>query len=172
MLDKYHNLDLKSHVLSQIGRLFNALKLYDKAVPYIQKAIEADSILNNNINLIHDNQILGAIYFHDKQYTKAEEQFIKARQLAQIYAPSEIYLQDMYIAVIKCYRGEIKDARILIRSSVDNVDNVDKNNAYAFASEIYLKSGILDSAYLFAHKLINNKSYDKDSATRLHYLQN
>ena len=52
-------LTLRANVLSQTGRLLNTLRLYERAIPYIEESIRVDSVLNDSLGLMFDTQLLG-----------------------------------------------------------------------------------------------------------------
>lgn len=147
-----------------MGRLLNSIRLFDKAIPYLTEAIKLDSIIKDSVNLIYDIQLLGAINLHNKDYKTAESKFKLARNIARKISPEDIYQQDMYLSAIKCSLGETDSALILIRNTVKLGDHIYHNCALAYAAEIYLKSGIKDTAFVYAKNLIKseNPNYRKE----------
>lgn len=162
-----NDLKLKNRILSQTGRLLNSLRLYEKAILYITKAIQTDSILNDSVNYMYDTQLLGAINLHTKRYKIAESNFRLARKLALKISPEDVLQQDMYLSAIKYYTGDLDSALLLIRPIINNINMIDRNNALAYASSIYLRCGIVDTAYLYAQELINTNSYNKELGYRI-----
>ena len=149
-------LRLRSQAFSQIGRLLNSIRLFDKAIPYLTEAIKLDSIIKDSVNLIYDIQLLGAINLHNKDYKTAESKFKLARNIARKISPEDIYQQDMYLSAIKCSLGETDSALILIRNTIKLGNHIYHNCA--------LKSGIKDTAFVYAKKLIKseNPNYRKE----------
>ncbi|MDE6336364.1 MAG: tetratricopeptide repeat protein, partial [Muribaculaceae bacterium] len=43
------DIDLKSRILSQTGRLLNTLRLYQEAIPYVESTLELDRQQNDTI---------------------------------------------------------------------------------------------------------------------------
>ncbi|MDE7110430.1 MAG: hypothetical protein K2O38_00840 [Muribaculaceae bacterium] len=162
-----NDLKLKNRILSQTGRLLNSLRLYEKAISYITKAVQIDSILNDSLNYMYDTQLLGAINLHAKQYNVAESNFRLARKLALKISPEDVLQQDMYLSAIKYYTGDLDSALLLIRPIINNINTIDRNNALAYASSIYLRCGIVDTAYMYAKELINTDSYNKELGYRI-----
>lgn len=63
----------------------------------------------------------------------------------------------MYLANIKYLQGDCDSALIYLRCTKDEVDPIDRNAALASGARIFLKAEILDSAYWYAHSLINSQ---------------
>lgn len=157
-MSKSKNLRLKGAVLSQIGRLFNSIRLYDRAIPYLTETIRIDSLLKDSINLMYDRQLLGIVYLHTKKYNEAEKSLELSKNLSVHLFPQNLQqqaLQNMYLAALKYYTGDIDSALILIRNVPKNIHPISLNTALAYSAEIYSKAGIIDSTYYFANRLIN-----------------
>lgn len=74
----------------------------------------------------------------------------------------------MYLADVKYQVGQLDSALILIRNTPDLVNPIARNRALSSASDIYLAKGLLDSAYIYAHELINSP----DSNNKVNGYQN
>lgn len=156
------NIKLRGTVLSQTGRLLNNLRLYEEAAQHLEESIKIDSTLCDSINQMFDLQLLGAIHLHAKNYSVAENKFKQARMLAESVNPNNVAMQDVYLAAIKLYTGDLDSAIIKIRPTISNLNAIDKYTGLAYAAHIYLKSGILDTAFIYANNLIEtNNSYNK-----------
>lgn len=156
------DLKLKSSILSQIGRLFNTLRIYDRAIPYLEETIKIDSLLKDSINLMYDKQLLGIINLHAKNYQEAERNLTHSNIIALRLYPNDLHQiaqQNLYLAASKYYKGDINAALTLIKNVPQNIHPVSYNTALAYAAEIYNAAGIQDSAYYYAHKLINTTDY-------------
>lgn len=153
---KPENLKLRGAVLCQTAYLLNSLRLYNEAIPYIQESIKIDSVLSDSINLMHDTKLLGAIYMHLKNYVDAETMFESAKKIAANRYPADLARINVYLAAINLFTDDIDSARILIRQSINNLRKIDRNFGLAYATHIYLKSSILDTAYLYANELVRS----------------
>lgn len=155
------NLKLRGAVLSQIGRLLNSIRLYEQAIPYLNEVISIDSALHDSTNLMLDIHRLGAIKMHMKKYFEAEILFKQARALAFNQNQAEVARLDVYLAGIKFHTGVQDSALMLIRSALNRLHTIDRNFGLAYATHIYLKLGILDTAFMYATELV--KSTDSNN---------
>lgn len=166
--DTNHTL-LKSAILSQTGRLLNNLRLYKEAQSYVVNAIENNRIFGDIVNEAYNLQLLGSIQLRMGLYDKAESNFKKS--IAMEFSCSESFkaMEIMYLGAVKYHQGQIDSALNIIRKIPKLIDPLDKNYVYAYAAQIYKKSGILDTAYFYAHELINSK-YDYNKQIGYHIL--
>lgn len=151
------NLKLRGAVLCQTSNLLNTLRLYEHAIPYVKESINVDSVLSDSTNLMYDAQLLGAIYLHSKKYHEANLMFEKARAIAVNYKSTDAARVCVYLAAIKYYTNQIDSALILIRPVINKLHTIDRNFGLAYATHIYLKSGILDTAFMYATELVKSK---------------
>ncbi|MDE6669595.1 MAG: hypothetical protein K2K26_07920, partial [Muribaculaceae bacterium] len=156
------NSDLRRRVLSQTGRLLNTLRLYNEAVPYIEEAIELGGAVNDSISMMQNIQLLGSVYLRAEKYDTAEIKFRTAYNIAEKVSPVDCYTQQMYFGAIKYYKGEVDSALAILRPVVRNIYPDIKDYALAYAANVYLKAGILDTAFMYAKELI----WDKNSNNR------
>lgn len=147
---------LKGNILSQSARLLNKVRLYNQAIPYLKEALRIDSIERDTFNLTYDNQLLGAIHLHQEDIANADKQFMLASQWAQTLSESDRAHIQMYLAATKLLGQNIDSAVILIQGIPERVRPIQKNLAYAYASDIYLAAGMTDSAYHYANKLVHS----------------
>lgn len=158
--EKTDNLDLKSKMLSQTSRLLNKLRLYDEAVPYLAEAIDINIGRRDTLAMVYDYQLLGAIYIHDNKLDSAAHCFNRAMDLGKNLPPEHNAKSKMYLATIKYKSQQYDSAAVLIRNIHDNVDYGSRNTALAYTAEIYLATGMIDSAYIYAQELINSKDFN------------
>lgn len=154
------SLYLKGAVLSQTARLLNTLRLYDESVSILKEVIKVDSISRDSLNLIHDRQLLGAVYLHKKELDSAETCFRDARELAMLIAHDLVPNQDIYIAAVEYEQGKIDSAVVRISGLKDIVIPYFHNFALAYGAKIYLGAGMTDSAYVAARELIHSHTSD------------
>lgn len=150
------SLDLKARTLSQMGRLLQNISLYDEAIPYIEESIAIVERYNDTTNVVHNLQLLGGTYLRARKYNLAEYHYNKALELSTNLPESFKAKSRLYLADIKYQKGQLDSALNLIRNTPDLVSSIARNSALASASNIYLAKGLLDSAYIYAHELINS----------------
>lgn len=160
-------LTLRANVLSQTGRLLNTLRLYERAIPYIEESIRVDSVLNDSLGLMFDTQLLGTVQMHLKQYEMAEDRFLLVRGLAAKVDGDYLSVPETYIAAIKSDRGDIDSAKIFITSAIRKADSYDLSTALAYGAEIYLDAGVLDTAYIYANRLIRECDGNRRTGYRI-----
>ncbi|MDE6346839.1 MAG: hypothetical protein K2L55_09230 [Muribaculaceae bacterium] len=159
------DLDLKANILSQTGRLLTSINLFDEAVPYIEEAIAIGEQCRDTLNMVYDIQLLGGTYRRAREFNRAELLLSKALDLSSNLPPSIKAKSRMALAEIKFQQGANDSALELIRSSIDYVSPMSRNNALAYASDIYLMKGVLDTAYIYACELLHSPySINKSTA--------
>lgn len=152
-----HNLQLRGQVLSQMGSLLNSLRLYERAIPYVEEVIRIDSIAKDSINLMYDTQLLGSIHLHARNYDTAEALFKSAKQLAEPISAADVAFQNVCLAAIKYHTGQIDSALTLIRPTLTQVDSISRDMTLGYACDIYRQANIPDTALIYAHELIHSK---------------
>lgn len=153
--DEPKNHDLKGNIVSQTGRLLTSLGLFEEAVPYIEEVIELDRQHKDTTNLIYDLQLLGSTNFLAGNYRAAEAILHESLTLCPGTSPYNAAKSRMYLGAVKYELGQIDSALYYIRNTPNEVDPDIRNSALGYASNIYLEANILDTAYLYAHELIN-----------------
>jgi hypothetical protein len=150
------NLKLRGNVLSQTGRLLNELRLYDQAAPYIKDVIQLDSICNDSINWMYDLQLLGINSMNAGEFCDAEKYLNDARHISSQISPVDTIQQDLYLAATKYYKQENDSALPLIRKVPESINPILRNDALAYAADIYNLTNRPDTAYLYADELIHS----------------
>lgn len=148
--------NLKARILSQTGRLLTGISLYDEAIPYIEESIKICELNKDTVNIVYELQLLGGTYLRAKKYRLAEHYFNKAIEMSSSLPVSFNAKSRMYLADVKYQTGQLDSALALIRNTSDLVKPIARNSALATASEIYLENELLDSAYMYAHELLNS----------------
>lgn len=151
------NQKLRGHVLSQTGRLLNKLRLYDEAAKYLVELVKLDSVYDDSVNLVLDQQLLGAVLVHSGQYDRAKKHFKNIRSLSETTLPENTAVQDMYLAAIECDNGNLDSALLIIRGVPESVPDGYRSTAIAYAAEIYHNAGLYDSAYMYSKMLLDSK---------------
>ncbi len=152
------DLELKCRILSQTGRLLNSLRLYEDAVPYIKQSLEIGKELKDTVGVIYDLQLLGGIYMQAKKLDLAEKLLKNALNFCQNYSDDRV-LSKIVLAQVKYKTGQLDSALNLIRDAPAYQDKAIHNAALAYASNLYLKAGILDTAYTYANELIHSADH-------------
>ena len=146
---------LRCHILSQTGRLLNSLRLYDKAIPYLEEVISLESQDSASKNLVYNLELLGAVNFHARNYDTAEKLFTRALDASRPRWPDLVARQKMYLASVKCEEGEYATALSLIRGVPECIKDDYLTTALGCAAKIYLSVGERDTAYMYASRLAN-----------------
>lgn len=152
--------ELRATILTQMGWLFNSLRLYNEAARCLNKSVDLQKTLNDSVRLMRDIQLLGAIYLHAEDYDGAEIFLKKARSIAKEVSHKDTLIQDMYLAGTYLYKGDTDKALKGIREVTCSMQDDKREIIFAYASQIYQEAGIPDSTYYFALKLIGCKNND------------
>lgn len=158
-LDEKSTPSLRCKVLSQTGRLLATLCLYDEAIPYIEEAIEIDRNLTDTVSEVYDLQLLGGMHLRTHQFDAAERCFRSSIDKSSNLPTSFRAKSTMYLAAVKYHCNQLDSALTLIRHTPDLVSPIARNSALAYAAEIYQSAGIIDTAYFYAHELVNNDDF-------------
>ncbi len=149
--------ELRACIVSQFGRLFNSLRIYNEAAYYIQESINIDKQLNDTINTVYDLQLLANTYLRGKEYDLSEKNLKEAIQLSENLSEDHTATSKMYLAKIKYDQGNIDSALYFIRNTPNLVEQkFVRNSALGYAALIYRDAGIMDTAYMYAHEIINS----------------
>lgn len=151
------NIRLRSVILSQTARLLNDLRIYDEAIPYIKESLHIDSLLKDVYGLVYDHVLLGSIYSHANRIKEAKQNYLKALELATPLTNEDRANISVHLAACEFQENNIDFARFIIHSVIDSVVPKYKNLALTYATGIYLKSNIIDTAYTYAFELAHSK---------------
>lgn len=155
-------LNLKFRLLSQTGRLLNILRLYDESEKYLKQALETERRLNDTIAEVNDLCLIGHTLTQAGKFAEADCYLKEAIEKSRNMSSSIKVKSSLDLASLKYKTGQIDSALILIRGIPDSVNHVSRSTALAHAAKIYLKAGILDTAFMYARELVlaedsNNK---------------
>lgn len=162
---------LYCNILSQMGSLLNSMRLFNDATRYFKEVAHIDRERDDLKSLMKSNQLLGAVYLHIGEYSKADSCFNEAYSISKNISHEDSLINQMYLAGTKLHEGKVDIALKKICSVTRNIPanyrRCDIINAYA--SQIYFEAGILDSAYLYAKKLIKSpyNNYKKNGYSLL-----
>ncbi len=150
------NLDLRSRIASQTGRLLNTMSLYKEASPYIEEALGIEREMKDTMSVVYDLQLLGVNYLQQGDNDKAERLLKEAISLSDNLPPEFKAKSEMYLAATKRNQGDIDSALNLIRTTPNRVKPMFRSSAVAYAASIYWLADKLDTAYLYADELIHS----------------
>lgn len=150
------DLDVRANIASQNGRLLTNIGLYDEAIPYINESLDIDKELNDSINLINDLQLLACVYMKSGDYEKSQSIFRETLSLANDSHSPLRGKSMMYLACIKSILDQPDSAIYYIRDVPSKVPSSIHDYALGVAADIYLKAGINDTAFRYAHQLIGS----------------
>lgn len=147
---------LRSRILGHILNMLNSMRLYDQAVPYALEVIKIDQNAKQYDYLVESHHGLGYIHLNRESYDSAEYEYSKAAEIAHRYKPEYEPTERVYLALIKFKKNKIDSALYLLRPEIDRVDSITRNAALNIGCRIYHEAGIRDTAYMYAHELINS----------------
>lgn len=169
-LQEMENMDdmdnLKDIAMSQTARLLSRLGLYEEALQYLNETIRFSQEKGDTVGLVFDLELEGSIYMHLREYDKAEPIIKKAINYCKGVAANEKVTVEIDLAAVKYHKGEIDTALAIIRPLPNQVHYSALDAALVEAARIYKKAGILDTAYIYAKKLVK---YRNDGNHRIGY---
>lgn len=154
------NIRLRSVILSQTASLLHDLRLYDAAIPYLDEVLHLDSIQNDTTRLADDNELMGFIYLNYQKPEKARYYILKAFEYASKLSSEAKSEMLVNLAACEYKENNLDLARSLIQSVIDSVAPIYRNLSLSFASDIFLKSNNLDTAYIYAFELAHSKDHN------------
>lgn len=149
--------DLKGRLNSQIGMLFQTLRLYDKARPYYEAVLKQKLEERDSVVIVYTLQRLGGIWYDCGEQDRADSLLTQSLEYAAglpEYLPA---MSRVLLAGVRQEKGDLSTALTLIRNTPDEVKSISRNVALAYAADIYLEAGIMDTAYMYAHELVTNE---------------
>ena len=149
--------DLKGRLNSQIGMLFQTLRLYDKARPYYEAVLKQKMEERDSVVIVYTLQRLGSIWHDCGEQDRADSLLTKSLEYAAglpEYLPA---MSRVLLAGVRQEKGDLNTALTLVRKTPDEVKSISRNVALAYAADIYLEAGIMDTAYMYAHELVTNE---------------
>ncbi len=155
--DEKRNLNLRCRLLSQTSYLLNSLRLYKEAIPYLEECIAINKELKDSTNLFYNTQKLGENLMQFKQYDKAENVIRESLKYSVGVPRDDSLTSIVYLAGVKEAKNKIDSAFFLIRGIPEQVnDSLTRNMVLAYASDIYRKAGINDTALIYAREIVKN----------------
>lgn len=160
--------DLKNRLNSQIGGMLGNLRLYDRAIPYFSQMLKDKMNDQDSICIVYAQQDLGTTYYNlgtlsdiDSTRTdllnKADSILSRSLDYAVNLPKTFEANSRIYLAAVRQAKGDFTSAINLIRHTPAQVKPIQRNVALAYAADIYMDAGIMDTAYMYAHELITNE---------------
>lgn len=155
--DTHDNIRFRTSVLSQTGRLLIELRLYSRAIPYLEDAIEtAGKLPDSAYGIAYDHYLLHSAYLALDDLKKARHHISRALEISRSLTAEEQADMGIANAHMMLLEGKIDSALITIRPLVARTGTTSLPYALALASEIYSFAGIPDTAYIYAKRLIGS----------------
>ncbi len=154
--DNDDNLYFRGVVLSQIGRLLSELRLWSKSQPYLVESISISKSTKDNLGAAYDLELLGITYMETGNLNKADSIFNEAVNMAAKVSSVDSANICVYLADVQYRLGNIDAALGIVRKLPAQVEQSFRDITLACATDIYLAAGIADTAYMYAHELVNN----------------
>lgn len=146
------NKELKGRILSQTGKLLTTLRMYEEAIPVVEESIGLSLENRDTINYYRNMHLLGGIHLRSHNYRMAESIFQQILENSKDKNLNLIVRMDL--AQAKYHQNDIMEALPLIRGIYNAVDSVSRPTALAYASLIYLRANLPDTAFMLAKRLI------------------
>lgn len=154
------NLQFKSAVLSQAGRLLKDIRLYPQALPYIQQSVEISKQLNDSLGVVYDDILLTSLYTSIDSLDQAKRHLSEAILFSANLPREDKAWLEVKNAAILYKEQRIDSALKIVRTLPNSVDSLCQNYTLSVATKIYLAAGVVDTAYMYAFQLANNKDFN------------
>ncbi len=150
----------KRNLYSQTGRLLEELRLSQEALPYLKKAIEISTTLNDSVGVFYDMMHLIPLYKGCDSLIMANKYQIQALKYSKAVSAKDQAWLNVERASTFLHEGKIDSALIMIRHNLNDVDTLCRDYALGIAADIYKHAGMIDTAYMYAKKLVLNPTSD------------
>lgn len=154
--DSKDNLLLQELLNGQMADIYNRMRLYDSALPYIDKAIKLSKEIDDTLGYVCHLELKGAILLHLDSLKDSKKIFKETIKLAKSLSDQSLVpRQQMYLSSTEYKLKNYKEAYKLIRPIPSKIERAALGTALGLASDIYLSVGKIDSAYIYATALAN-----------------
>lgn len=159
----------KGNLYSQIANIYSRLKIYREAISYCNKMIQLDSLLDEPKRTIWNLRLTGHMYLEIDSLDEAERYFTQSLDWAYKFSQKDTIPSKACLASLYARKHNYKRALSYIRNLPQQTPSLFRDYILAQASEIYLKSGFPDSAYLYIKQLIlsDNQQYKRNAYSDL-----
>lgn len=147
-------------VLNQTGRLLHNLRLDSEAIRYLEGSLKIADPEKEAYGVAFTHTILAGSFRKQNKFKLARRHINEALILSSKLDKSdrETILEEYAYMLYR--EGKIDSALIVIRPLPTLVDSITTPSCLAVASEIYKDAGILDTAYLYARQLTQQKTHN------------
>ena len=158
--DNDSDISLRIRILSQAAWLLGKIRLYDEAIPYLEEVISLEKEGKDSVRLSNDLLVLGGIYLNQENFDLAEKNYQLAKSFAVGKDGGQELMADVSLAALHHTKGDNSKALQIIRSVLERDSLPDRNFVFSWAAKIYEECGLLDSAYMYADRLVHSGSPD------------
>ena len=160
--------DLKNRLNSQTGGLLCDLRLYKRAIPYFSQMLKDKMQKHDSIGIVYAQLGIGTLYYNlgtmefqdslrERFLKSADSILTRSLDYATSLPISYSANSKIHLAAVRQAKGDFASAINLIRHTPAQVKPIQRNVALAYAADIYMDAGIMDTAYMYAHELITNE---------------
>lgn len=160
--------DLKNRLNSQTGGLLCDLRLYKRAIPYFSQILKDKMQKHDSIGIVYAQLGIGTLYYNlgtmefqdslrERFLKSADSILTRSLDYATSLPISYSANSKIHLAAVRQAKGDFASAINLIRHTPAQVKPIQRNVALAYAADIYMDAGIMDTAYMYAHELITNE---------------
>lgn len=159
--DEKGNIHLRMVLSSQTASIHNSMRKYDSALQLINEAIDLSLKQNDSIAYIYSLELKGSILLHMDSLRTCKPIFDETFRLASKTGDESFAtIQQMNKASVEYHLGNTNEALKLIRGVPESIHSSMTGTALGIASKIYLESGYIDSAYIYAKTLSDLKGHN------------
>ena len=152
--DDDSDMDLRGRIAGNLAYILNALRMYEQAIPYAEETLKIFEVSRDTTDMMFSHQQMGLILMHAEKFDGPEYHLNKSLLLAQRNATDNLAAcQQMYLAAVKYNKNHIDSALNLIRGVPERITDSYHHTALAYAADIYIQSGIVDTAYMYTMEL-------------------
>ncbi len=159
--DNDSDISLRIRTLSQAAWLLSKIRLYDEAIPYLEEVISLEKAERDTVRLSNDLLILGGIYLNQENFDLAENNYQLVKSFSTGKDMGQELMADVSLAALHHTKGNTGEALRIIRSVLEKDSIPDRNFVFSWAAKIYEECGLLDSAYMYADRLVHSGSPDQ-----------
>lgn len=145
-----------SRIYSQMGRIFDLQRLYDKSLEMYLKSLEFDKLLNDTVGMIFSLGDIGAAYWNLNKADSVSKYFTESYKLANKLKNSH-YITMMSNQLADFYNeiGEYELAMDYLHKNIGPTNILDQISTYAIAAKLYYENNKLDSAKYYYEVLLD-----------------
>lgn len=147
------NIQFKSAVLSQTGRLLLSLRLDSSAIAYLEKTLDFYNDIGDDYALAFTYELLGNAHLNAGDNQAALQDIAKAIRISACLSYDDRNSIEVSLAHILQTTGNLDSALNVIRNLPEKVDELTLSYSLATAAQIYRDANILDTCYMYARQL-------------------